>query len=118
MSHSSGLVKFPDDKIFWYEYNGTVDVCLPFLYETGEEMMAHWRRTDWKYCTCNNPSENVFISSSYGNGFYWQGMACRTCMIITKELEPNYDTEIDGLPDWHLNLLSPETRKLYKDLKG
>jgi hypothetical protein len=104
MSHSTGAVRFKDGTIKFYEYNGTVDICLPFLYDTMEELKAHWRRSDW--IQCNNAEhrhERVEIASTYGNGFYWNGFACLDCNCLISPLDVNYDTEKSGLPDWYPN---------------
>jgi len=105
MSHSTGVVKFEDGQIFYFEYNGTSDVCLPFLYETYEELHANWRRRDWKLHKCELEPENVVIYSTYGGGFYWNGRACRKCMLLTHNLSlETFDYESagmkDGRPEW------------------
>lgn len=102
MSHSNGAAKFNDGKIFHCEYNGTVDIMIPFLYDTTEEMRANWRRPDW--ITCSNPEghthQRVRLATSYGGGFSWDGFACIDCKCLLSPLEPNYDTLTDGLPEW------------------
>lgn len=105
MSHSTGAIKFPDGKIMFYEYNGTVDIAMPHLYETYEELHANWRRRDWKECSCNNFNNHirVRIASTYGNGFSWDGFACKECKVLLSPLEANYDTETSGLPEWFPN---------------
>ena len=109
MSHSDGAVKFLDGTIMFFEYNGTVDVCIPVLYDTYDEMRANWRRTDLKnsdyYCkaeigTLSHSWEWVRIATSYGGGFSWDGKVCRQCKRIVNNLEPDYDSQEEGLPDW------------------
>lgn len=111
MSHSSGAVRFPCGKILFFEYNGTVDVCLPHLYETREELGANWRRRDWKFCKDrSHQHERVEIVSTYGGGFEWVGGACRTCMVLTDNLSPHGNDETidveysDGIPRWFPDL--------------
>jgi hypothetical protein len=87
MSHSSGTVTFKDGLVLHYEYDGTCDVCIPALYETFDEMWENWRTYPERECKCNN-DEDVTIYSNYGNGFSWEGTACRHCMCITKNLIP------------------------------
>jgi len=113
MSHSQGAVRFPDGVIKWVEYNGTVDVLHMNLFDTQEILMNNWRsESSWRYkvCTCNNPLEPVQIAVTYGSGYYWDGWACRTCMVVSSPLEPhweddngNYHSAIDGLPNWYPN---------------
>lgn len=94
MSHASGTVTFvKDDKKCWFEYNGTSDVCIPSIWDTEEEMHDNWRKSGWKTCTCGGEHEEVVIESHYGGGFSWEGEACRTCMCITKNLQPDSDYE-------------------------
>lgn len=102
MSHSTGAAKFPDGKIFYCEYNGTVDIMLPHLYKTNKEMFENWRRKDW--IQCNNLSHKhirVRLATTYGGGFSWDGWACLDCLCLISPLDVNYDTEKSGVPDWY-----------------
>jgi hypothetical protein len=73
MSHSLGAVKFDDNTIKYYEYNGTCDIVPPDMEDSVEEVNEKWRNADWKRdCTCEG-LEEVSIYSSYGNGFYLTG---------------------------------------------
>ncbi len=106
MSHAQGAVKFPDGKIMFFEYNGTVDICLPHLYETKEQLTDNWRRKDWITCTCGNGNDftnhvRVRIATTYGYGYSWDGFACKECKCLLSPLDVNYDTETSGLPDWY-----------------
>lgn len=100
MSHSSGAIKFNDGLILYCKYNGTVDIMIPHLYKTYDEMHEMWRQTKSKWCG-HEVDEEVKIFSSYGGGFSWTGRACRDCMVITKNLSCDYDTETDGIPEWY-----------------
>jgi hypothetical protein len=108
MSHSYGMVKFSDGEILHIEFNGTVDVCLPNLYKTDDEVEKNWRKQEWKYCSCKPiTQEPCEIAVTYGRGWYWNGFACRKCMVITNNFEPfgyepDYQAE-DGLPEWYPN---------------
>lgn len=108
MSHSHGMVKFTDGEILHIEYNGTVDVCLPNLYKTVEEVDENWRKQTWKMCSCQPISkEPCELATTYGDGWTWLAFACRKCMVITDRFTPHDDNEeysaIDGLPLWYPN---------------
>ncbi len=101
MSHSCGQVRFNDGLIKHFEYNGTTDVCIPILYPTFEEMDKYWRSSKWMKCICNKESESVIIAVSYGNGFSWEGKACKYCNVITENLTPDWIDFEDGIPEWY-----------------
>jgi hypothetical protein len=89
MSHAYGKVYFYDGQILHFEYNGTSDVCIPFLYNSVEELSHNWRQyKGWHYCICNR-HEPVIIYTDYGAGFHWEGRACRYCMCISHGLIPD-----------------------------
>lgn len=106
MSHSNGAIKTEDNQIFYIEYNGTADVCLPNLYKTVEEVEANWRKQIWKTCICKPITlEPVKLAVTYGGGWFWDAFICLKCMVITKRFEPfgdddEYKAE-DGLPEWY-----------------
>jgi len=110
MSHSQGAIKV-GESIYWVEYNGTVDVLLPHLYNTQEELVANWRRRDWKNCSCN-PRQLVdgTVTVTYGRGFNWPIKVCLICMVAVDPLMPFDDERIhkDGIADWYPN------KELYK----
>lgn len=116
MSHSVGVVRFKDGDIKYYEYNGSVDVCIPKLFNTLEELMSsNWKWTSTK-SNCQHDIEDVEIYTTYGGGFYWRGTACKRCMMITKGINPynlrDKDGEdifieeaiIDGTPEWAIKV--------------
>lgn len=108
MSHATGAVRFLNGDIFFYEYNGTVDICQPILFKTYEELHENWRTKEWRQCSCKDDEiiknhERVRIASTYGYGFSWDGFACKKCMCLLSPLEVNYDTETNGLPEWFPN---------------
>ena len=101
MSHSNGLVKFKDGSRMFFEYDGTVDVCLPKLCPTYDEMQAHWREpSPMKTCTCDNPSEPVDAFTDYGNGLQWKTTACKKCGVITDCGDPYTRGYRSGTPKW------------------
>lgn len=103
MGHSIGAVKFNDDKILYYEYNGSVSVVLPKLYETEDDVHDNWRENPAADCVCGN-DEAVRIMTTYGGGFSWNGRACRSCYAITDGFMPFNDCEaVDydkRAPEW------------------
>jgi hypothetical protein len=108
MSHSIGAVKFNDGTIYFFEYNGTVDVCLPKLYRTREEVYDNWRNQKWEHHDniCNK-SENAIMASTYGGGFGWNIVACKEHMLITDchsheaLTDEENESYYNGLPDWY-----------------
>jgi len=99
MSHATGLVKFNDGLIMWYEYDGTSDICLSRLYHTKEELSANWRTVDGqRFCSCGK-DEPVGIYADYGVGSYWSGRACRFCHAITDGIMP-FDENLNDLPGY------------------
>ena len=97
MSHANGMVQFPDKTVMHFEYNGTSDVTDSVLWDTSEEVHAHWRGDIWNECKCGR-DEPVTLFTDYGGSFHWPGRACRHCRAITAGLEPDETT--DGTPDW------------------
>ena len=100
MSHATGLVRFSDGLIRFFEYNGTADVCQPTLWSTRAELYEHWRNDDWKLCTCGNPPEAVELHADYGRGLNWSSTACRQCQVIVDCSDPYTLGNEPGLPDW------------------
>ena len=103
MSHAYGQVRFlSDDHVLHFEYNGTADVCRPTLYDSPQEVWAHWRDDSWNECSCGE-DEPVEVANDYGNGTYWLGRACRRCRAIIPPLAFD-DIEPAGyqhsLPTW------------------
>ncbi len=106
MSHAYGKARFErTGEIFHFEYNGTVNVCIPTLRLTKQEVTDHWRKSNWQKCQCGRPPEPVEIVADYGRGFYWPGTACRTCLCLVGNLMPFVDPDNvypdDGYPDWY-----------------
>lgn len=101
MSHVNGMVRFSDGVVMHYEYDGTSDVTVSALWDTYEEMLAHWRGDDWNDCRCGH-DESVRLFTTYGGAFHWDGRACRHCRAITEGLMPFDDDKSieDGTPDW------------------
>lgn len=125
MSHAGGKVKFKDNTIMHFEYNGTSDVVIPKMYHTKEEVIANWRNHEYDdMYKCAHIEEDVEIAHTYGHGSTMSGRACRKCNCITFDYE-NYLERLDalewmgwygdcniseeigwaksGLPDWYYN---------------
>lgn len=101
MSNSNGEVRFNDGSIKHFEYDGNSDICIPKLYDTYDEMIDNWRKYNYKENNCEHIEEPVEIYTSY-DAIYWNGTACRKCMMIIKGEEP-YEDDIDytdGIPKW------------------
>jgi hypothetical protein len=108
MSNSVGLVKFPNDRVMFYEYSGCTDIAKPILYDTLTELLHNWRKPQ-EVNPCTHEGVEVEIYSSYGEGFYWTGKACSTCCLITDKRMPFEEEEgfiiIDGKPSWAVKVL-------------
>lgn len=103
MSHATGLILFEDGCHRFFEYDGTVDVCRPKLWETYQELHDHWREElsyPWAKCTCGNPPESVKAFADYGNGMHWNTTACKTCGLIVDRGDPYTKGMTNGKPTW------------------
>ena len=107
MSHSWGAVRFPDGALYYFDYNGSVDLCVPVLVASIEDV--HFRNMGWRNCACPMPHHQpVEIYSDYGGGSYWPGTACRYCFTLIGPLTPSGEYEDDdfwrskgfGQPAW------------------
>lgn len=110
MSHSYGAVKLNDGTIYHFEYNGTVDVCLPKLYKTIEEVSDNWRNQKWEFHPNDcDKIEEAIMATTYGGGFGWTVKVCKEHMLIVDlhctdvMTEEEYKTYYDGLPEWYPN---------------
>jgi hypothetical protein len=105
MSHETGQVRFQDGTIRFFEYNGTVDIPMPKLWETEDEVQDHWReeRAFDRKCNCGHPPEDVEACTDYGTGLYWKAQACKPCGVIFDNSDP-YEKygkhKIYGIPQW------------------
>jgi hypothetical protein len=110
MSHSQGAVLFTDSTTLWCEYNGTVDIMLPNLFVTNDELHASWRKQVWA-SPCKCKGEKVRVATSYGGGFSWDGKACRLHKVLLDGYQPhpyNEDEDShyeDGEPEWFTKLI-------------
>lgn len=120
MSHSVGAVRFKNGDVKYFEYNESVDVCIPKLFNTFEEFIS----SNWKWINtqsnCEHNIEDVDIYTTYGGGFYWKGTACKKCMMIIGGINPYNlrdrdgkelfieDVIVDGIPKWAMEV--PELR--------
>ena len=104
MSHASWLVKFPDNEIWHYEYDWTLDIVLSHIYKTFDELKNSWRKWEWLECNCWK-EENVEITTTYWWWFYFKWFSCRRCKNLrikeTKEWFCNYDVyELTDIKNW------------------
>jgi hypothetical protein len=101
MSHALGAVRFGNGTIRWFDYNGTVDMCVPHLVARPEEV--RFREMPGSRCICGR-DEPVEIANDYGDGRWWQGRACDPCRTITAGVawdeENAQATARDGHPLW------------------
>ncbi|MEK7640932.1 MAG: hypothetical protein AAB389_02970 [Patescibacteria group bacterium] len=94
MSHANGEVIYQGKVVGLFEYDGTSDIAVPAIWDTNEELEAHWRNNDWKKCTCGQPNIDVILYTDYGYGFHWPAKACLKCKAITASHQPfPYDGE-------------------------
>lgn len=93
MSHAQGLAQTADGTKYYYEYNGTADICCTRLYLTTDELMTHWRKDNEAICKCSTPEwEKVILSSDYGySDFLFYSMICQDCMAITGKTHNHED---------------------------
>ncbi len=104
MSHANGQVRLADGKLFWYEYNGTADIQMPWLYDDHDELHANWRRDD-HFPRCKCPASTLqlaMISSDYGGGSHWPGLVCLNCKLIVSGLmcDDVWLFDQEGWPKW------------------
>jgi hypothetical protein len=79
-------------------YQGTVDVCDPWLYDTDKEAWDNNRTGNRSW---NEPVEgevfDVILYADYGGGFWWEGKAAKNVITQGKDW---FNTEThDGMPD-------------------
>ena len=98
MSHATGeVLSLTRERLGWFEYNGTCDVCCARVYKNEEDLHENWRADNRRECVepQRHTQEEVILFSHYGGGFYWLGKVCFSCMAITDGLLPGY---LDGNP--------------------
>ncbi|WP_160689018.1 hypothetical protein [Clostridium sp. C2-6-12] len=99
MSNSIGLAKFKkDNKIVYCEYDGIVDIMKPKLFNSFEEMDKCWKEDQNLIEDCDCDMEGIEIYS--GRDFFWKGKACRKCMQIGENSNPDFSEVIFIEPDW------------------
>lgn len=94
-----GAIKFADNLIRFYEYNGTSDIVISRHYESMDEVSENWRDHTEETCSCGR-EEAVSLYTNYGGGFYIEGIACRHCNSVRSK---DFDFEIlerDEVEDW------------------
>ena len=104
MSHATGAIRFKDNTIRYYEYNGTSDVVLSHHYATTKEVGDNWRDGEWLDCKCGG-EEPVSIYTQYGGGYYIDGVACKKCNSVTSN-DADFDMiESDETEHWAKEML-------------
>lgn len=96
MSDAFGHVVKDGKIVAYFEYAGTADVVIPDLYDSYDELQAHWRKEEWKKCNCGKEPEEVLLYSDYGGGFYWPGKVCLPCHAIVDGFFPFGDQFYGG----------------------
>jgi hypothetical protein len=99
MANSTGALRFKDGTIRYYEYNGVSDSITCQHYATKEEVAKNWRKYLDRKCVCGN-EEPVNLFTPSGNGFYFNGKACKTCNSIKLNEYPIEITRRDKQEDW------------------
>ena len=88
MSSSRGEATRHDGTIVGYfRYDGTVDVAVPAMWKTIEELTDNWRREPI-LPECPHELTEVTLHTEYGGGFSWPGKVCETCMVVRKGIMP------------------------------
>jgi hypothetical protein len=98
MSRAGLRVVFPDGEVRCGMYQGTIDVCDPWLYATDKEAWDDNRPSSRSLG--EDPEGDVFdvvIYSDYGGGFWWRGKAAKN--VITEGRDWWYLETHDGVPD-------------------
>lgn len=99
MSHAIGALKFKDGTIRYYEYDGASDIVLSHHYETVKEVNDNWRNGIQVHCVCEK-EETVSIFTTYGGGYYIDGVACKHCNSVRSNGD-NFDIiEREETEDW------------------
>jgi len=104
MSHATGAIKFKDNTIRYYEYDGTSDVVISHHYKTLDEVSDNWRKGEWLECECGK-EEPVSIFTQYGGGYYIEGKACKICNSVRSNESDFEIIEREETEDWANKIL-------------
>lgn len=101
MSHATAYVRFAaDGLVVFAEYDGTMDMIIPRLYATPDDLWDGWRSAEARTAACKcNSAEPAEYCSTYGSGSYGPVQACRHCMVIATADAWNEDQGYSG-PEW------------------
>ncbi len=93
MSRANGTIKFIDGYEIYCLYNGTVDYMFSACYPKQEMAWDMYYTRCHSRCTCRGDYrpekwEEVIVTTDYGGGISWEGLACRTCMTFEGPFEP------------------------------
>ena len=88
MSSDLGVIIKDGEVAGYFKYYGTSDLIIPTIYQTFEDLRAHWEdaQDEWPLCFCG-VSSKVTLYTEYAGGFHWQGEACLECRSIVSQLK-------------------------------
>lgn len=101
MSRANLYVRYPDGTVRYGIYNGTSDVCLPFIVGDPDEAWRKYEEDeyDWEAREDTEVIEPVTIATDYGAGWAWIGRA--TLNRLVEGFDPfDGQTAIMPLPEW------------------
>ncbi len=104
MSNETGALKFKDGTIRYYEYDGTRDVVLSHHYSTIKDVADNWKKGELLNCNCEG-EEFVSIFTKYGDGYYIDGKACKSCNSVRPNESDFHLFERNERDDWAKELL-------------
>ena len=93
MGKSGGVIIFKDDTLAFTWYQNTSDIMHNVL-TTDHNFWRTPEETKEYNEACHCKGEKVTVWTDYGGGFYWQGNACKKCMMLKEGVNP-YTEEAD-----------------------
>ncbi|MFB6518597.1 hypothetical protein [Streptomyces sp. NPDC056401] len=110
MSRVDAQVKFPDGTIKHGIYNGTVDVYMPWLFDTEQEAWNCWqkyRESGFDSKQFDKPFDDTFydveIADDYGGGDCYIGRASKSQIVSSVNTDYMNRKGKGGKPDWWLS---------------
>ena len=91
MAKYTGAVRFPDGKLMYFVYQGTVDIARAQLFATPDEAFAAWNGTEAAVNKCPNIGdvEPIEVMPYFMHGsdeVHFNSRANRTLLLITGSL--------------------------------